>query len=40
MLGAQALAAEFLATFKEPRQKLQSFSLDQIVEKMLQPTDD
>jgi arylsulfatase len=33
---AQALVAEFLATFKEfpPRQKAASFSLDQVIEKM------
>ena len=42
MMGAQAIAAEFLGTFKEfpPRQKPQSFNLDQIVSKMQQPTDD
>jgi arylsulfatase len=42
LYGAQAIAATFLATFKEfpPRQRPQSFNLDQIVEKMLAPTGD
>ncbi len=42
MMAAQAIAAEFVGTFKEfpPRQKPQSFNLDQIVSKMQQPTDD
>ena len=35
---AQALVGEFLATLREfpPRQKSASFSLDQVVEKMLE----
>jgi arylsulfatase len=38
LVPAQALAAEFLATFKEypPRQKAASFSLDQVIEVMQQ----
>jgi arylsulfatase len=42
LVGAQAIAAAFLATFQEfpPRQRPQSFNLDQIVEKMLAPTGD
>ena len=36
LVPAQAIVAEFLATFKEfpPRQKAASFSLDQVIEKM------
>jgi hypothetical protein len=36
LVPAQAVIAEFLATFKEfpPRQKSASFSLDQVLEKM------
>lgn len=36
LVPAQAIVAEFLATFKEfpPRQKSASFSLDQVIEKM------
>jgi arylsulfatase len=36
LVPAQALVAEFLATFKEfpPRQKAASFSVDQVMEKM------
>ncbi|MGH6830788.1 MAG: hypothetical protein ACREDG_06505 [Methylocella sp.] len=35
-MGAQAVVAKFLATFKEypPRQRAASFSVDQIIEKM------
>jgi arylsulfatase len=42
LVGAQAIATTFLATFQEfpPRQRPQSFNLDQIVEKMLAPTGD
>jgi hypothetical protein len=42
MAGAQAIAAEFVATFKEfpPRQKPQSFNLDQILAQMQKPNDD
>ncbi len=38
--GAQALAAEFIGTFKDfpPRQKPQSFNLDQIMEQLQHPT--
>jgi hypothetical protein len=36
LVPAQAVVAEFLATFNEfpPRQKAASFSLDQVIEKM------
>jgi len=42
MAGAQAIAAEFVATFKEfpPRQKPQSFNLDRILAQMQKPNDD
>ena len=38
--GAQAIVAEFVATFEEfpPRQKAASFSIDQVVEKLKPPT--
>src|SRR5271170_2006366 len=37
--GGQAIVAEFIATFKEfpPRQRPQSFTVDQIMEKLQQP---
>ena len=40
--GAQALVAQFVATFKEypPRQRPQSFTVDQIMQKLLTPTGD
>lgn len=40
LVPAQQYVANFLATFKEfpPRQKAASFSLDQVMEKMLTPT--
>ena len=36
IMAAQAIVAEFLATFKDfpPRQKAASFTIDQAVEKM------
>jgi arylsulfatase A-like enzyme len=39
LFGAQAIAAEFVATFKDfpPRQKPQSFNLDQIMEQLQHP---
>jgi hypothetical protein len=39
MLGAQEITAEFVASFKDfpPRQKPQSFNLDQILEKLQRP---
>ena len=39
LVPAQSYVANFLATFKEfpPRQKAASFSLDQVMEKMLAP---
>jgi arylsulfatase len=42
MLAAQAIVAEFIATFKEfpPSQRPQSFGIDQIMEKLQQPTND
>jgi arylsulfatase A-like enzyme len=42
MAGAQAIAAEFVGTFKDfpPRQKPQSFNLDQILSQMQKPNDD
>jgi arylsulfatase len=41
-VGAQAIAAEFVGTFKEfpPRQKPQNFNLDQILAHMQKPNDD
>jgi hypothetical protein len=38
--GFNAIAAEFIATFKDypPRQKPQTFNLDQIMEQMQHPT--
>ena len=40
--GAQAIVAAFIETFKEypPAQRPQSFSVDQIMEKLQQPTTD
>ena len=40
VLAAQAIVAEFLATFKEfpPRQKAASFTIDQALEKMADAT--
>jgi arylsulfatase len=42
MVGAQAIAAEFIATFKEfpPIQRPQSFNLDQIIAQLSQPHGD
>jgi arylsulfatase A-like enzyme len=42
MVGAQAVVAEFVGTFKEfpPRQRPQSFSIDQIMEQLVKPTND
>jgi arylsulfatase A-like enzyme len=42
MVGAQAVVAEFIGTFKEfpPRQRPQSFSIDQIMEQLVKPTND
>ncbi len=42
LMAAQALVAEFIGTFKDypPRQRPQSFSVDQIMEKLQQPTGD
>jgi arylsulfatase A-like enzyme len=42
LMAGQAIVAEFIATFKEypPRQRPQSFTVDQIMEKLQQPTDD
>jgi arylsulfatase A-like enzyme len=42
MVGAQAIAAEFVATFKEfpPIQRPQSFNLDQIIAQLSQPKGD
>ena len=39
LVPAQAFVANFLKTFQEypPRQKAASFTLDQVMEKMLQP---
>jgi arylsulfatase len=39
---AQAYVGRFLATFKEypPRQKAASFSIDQVMEKLKQPSGD
>jgi arylsulfatase A-like enzyme len=40
--GGQAIVAEFVATFKEypPRQRPQSFTVDQIMESLMRPTGD
>jgi arylsulfatase A-like enzyme len=42
MLGAQAIAGEFIATFKEfpPRQKPQTYNLDQVMERLQKPAND
>jgi arylsulfatase len=42
MLAAQAIAGEFIATFKDfpPRQKPQSFSLDQVMQRLQKPAND
>jgi arylsulfatase A-like enzyme len=42
LMAAQAIVAEFIGTFKEfpPRQKPQSFNLDQIMDQLKQPTND
>jgi len=42
ILGAQAIAAAFVDSLKKypPRQKPQSFNLDQIIERLQQPTND
>ena len=42
MFGAQAIAAAFVDTLKEypPRQKPQSFNLDQVLERIQQPKGD
>jgi arylsulfatase A-like enzyme len=42
LMAGQAIVATFIATFKEypPRQRPQSFTVDQIMEKLQQPTDD
>ena len=39
LLGAQEITAEFVASFKDfpPRQKPQSFNLDQILEELQRP---
>jgi len=39
LVPAQAYVGQFLATFKEfpPRQKAASFSLDQVMEKLMSP---
>jgi arylsulfatase len=39
MYGAQAIAAEFVASMKDypPRQRPQSFNLDQIMERLQRP---
>jgi arylsulfatase len=39
LYGAQAIAAEFVATLKEypPHQRPQSFNLDQIMERLQRP---
>jgi hypothetical protein len=41
-MGAQAIVAQFIGTFQEfpPAQRPQSFSVDQIMEKLQQPTND
>jgi arylsulfatase len=40
LVPAQAFVGQFLATFKEfpPRQKAASFSIDQVLEKLQQPS--
>ena len=40
--GAQAIAGQFIESLKKfpPRQKPQSFNLDQIMTRLQQPTDD
>jgi hypothetical protein len=42
LMGAQALVAAFIGTFREfpPSQRPQSFGIDQIMEKLQQPTTD
>jgi len=42
LMAGQAIVAQFIETFKEypPRQRPQSFSVDQIMEKLNTPTDD
>lgn len=42
MMAGQAIVAEFISTFKEypPRQRPQSFSVDQIMERLQQPSND
>jgi C-terminal region of aryl-sulfatase len=42
LMGAQAIVAAFIGTFQEfpPAQRPQSFSVDQIMEKLQQPTND
>ena len=42
LMGGQAIVGAFIATFKDypPRQRPQSFSVDQIMEKLQQPTGD
>jgi arylsulfatase len=42
LMPAQAIVAEFIATFKEypPRQRPQSFTVDQIMERLQQPAND
>jgi arylsulfatase A-like enzyme len=42
LYGAQTIAGEFIATLKDfpPRQKPQSFNLDQIMERLKEPTND
>jgi arylsulfatase len=42
MEGAQAIAGQFIATFKEfpPRQRPQSFNLDQVMEQLQAPKSD
>jgi hypothetical protein len=39
LIGAQAIVGEFVTSFKEfpPRQKPQSFNLDQIMERLQRP---
>jgi arylsulfatase len=42
LMAGQTIVAEFIATFKDypPRQRPQSFFVDQIMEKLQQPTGD
>ncbi len=42
LYGAQAIAGAFVESLKEypPRQKPQSFNLDQIMERLKEPTND